>query len=114
MHQQQAIEDLHQQYSTHQNELRQKQTLQQQQHDALAMQVHDQTHELEQMTNDMMEQRKQLQREVERLRTTVMEQFKAAQHEREQKLSELDGDHRRQREQLREDLTTLFQQHFER
>ncbi|MFL5663684.1 MAG: hypothetical protein ACJ8BW_20435 [Ktedonobacteraceae bacterium] len=114
MHQQQAIEDLHQQYSTHQNELHQRQTLQQQQHDALAMQVQDQTHALEQMTNDMMEQRKQLQREVERLRTTVMEQFKAAQHEREQKLSELDGDHRRQREQLREDLTTLFQQHFER
>ncbi|MFL5629152.1 MAG: hypothetical protein ACJ788_26525 [Ktedonobacteraceae bacterium] len=52
------------------------------------MQVHDQAHAFEQITNDMMEQGKQLQRDVELLRTTAMDQFKAARHEIEQKLSD--------------------------
>jgi hypothetical protein len=111
--QQRSAEELHRQFSTHQDDVQRRRELQQQQHDALTKQVHDQAHTLEQITNDMTEQGKRLKQEVERLHTTVLDQFKAAQHEVELKLSEFDVDQRHQREQLHENLAAISQQHHE-
>ncbi len=108
--QQQAVEELHQQVVSSQRSL----TLQQQHCDLLTEQVRDLAHAFEQTYNDLQEQGKRLQQEVELLRTTVMNQLQTAQQEVERKLSELDVDHRAHREQLRENLTTLVQQHHER
>ncbi len=114
LQQQQAIEELHQQFSTQQDEWQRRLTLQQQQHDTLRSQLHDQAQALEQINNDMTEQGRQLQQEGALLRTMVMDQVQTAQHEAEQRLSELDVAQHQQREHLREHFSALVKQHYER
>ncbi|MDQ2905135.1 MAG: helix-turn-helix domain-containing protein [Ktedonobacteraceae bacterium] len=107
---QQAVEDLRRQYSAQQEEVQHQFVLAQQQHDSLVVQLREQTHALE---HTIIEQENRLERDLEQLRTTLLEHFTHTQQEVGRQLLALDQQHHQQREQVRNDFTTLLRQHQE-
>lgn len=108
-----AVEELHHGLLSHLASLQELRSRQQQQHDMLAAQK-DQMHTLEQMTQEMTARSEQFLHDLELLRTVVMAQRQEIQQAVEQKIAALDQEHRRQADQLRQNLTSRLQQQQER
>ncbi|MFL5592072.1 MAG: hypothetical protein ACJ8DI_31080 [Ktedonobacteraceae bacterium] len=101
------------QFSAQRNEWQQALDQQQQQHEALAAQVQD----IERRSNELSEQGKQQQLNLEQLRGDLLNHLLAAQatmQEMQQHLDRIDQDSRQRADQVRQEIVTLLQQQEER
>ncbi len=102
---QQQEEDLRRQLSTQRDELQRALEQEQRRSEALAEQVRNQAHQIEQNHTQLSEQGRQHQYEMEQLRAHLLGQLADAQQQLSRKLSEQDQEYRSQVDQLRRDLT---------
>src|SRR6266852_3776680 len=102
---QQQEEDLRRQLSMQRDELQRALEQEQRRSEALAEQVRNQAHQIEQNNTQLSEQGRQHQYEMEHLRAHLLGQLADAQQQLSRKLSEQDQEYRSQVDQLRRDLT---------
>ena len=105
------------QFSAHRTEWQQALDLQQQQHEALAAQVR----EIERRSNELSEQGKQQQHDLEQLHSDLLNRFLVAQatmqealQEMQQHVDRIDQNSRQRTDQMRQEMVALLQQQEER